>query len=261
MKADLHIHTTASDGRLSPREAVKWAKESGMDALAITDHDTIDGLAEAELASRDVGIKFVRGIELSCWSVCEVHILGYGFTPDAAFEEELKSVKAMRRARNEAIGRKLSALGIQLDIDFSADGLGRMIIARKMVEQGIAKDVSDAFDRFLGVGGRAYVEIRRVTPIEGVKMLALHGAFVSIAHPKKLMQDGRLELLISGLKRFGLGGLEVNYPGHSDQDRAALMKLCDKYRLLPTGGSDYHGEDERVFLSTLDPRTARKLRL
>ncbi len=261
MRADLHIHTTASDGTLSPREAVEWAKARGMDALSVTDHDTVDGLAEAGLAAKELGIGFVNGIELSCWSVCELHILGYGFTPDEAFEEELKTVKAMRRARNEAIGKKLSSLGVELDIDYASDGLGRMIIARKMVESGFVSDVSEAFDRYLGIGGRAFVEIRRLTPIEGVKMLKAHGAFVSIAHPKKLMQEGRLELLIGGLKRFGLDGLEVNYPGHSDSDRTALFKLCDKYRLLPTGGSDYHGEDERTFVPNLDPRTARKLGL
>lgn len=261
MRADLHIHTTASDGRLSPREAVEWAKARDMDALSITDHDTVDGLAEAKLAAKELGIRFVNGIELSCYSICEVHILGYGFTPDAAFEEELSSVKAMRRARNVAIGQKLSALGVELGLDYDANGLGRMIIARKMVELGVVSDISDAFDRYLGVGGRAYVEIRRLTPVEGVKMLKAHGAFVSVAHPKKLMQEGRLELMLGGLKRFGLDGLEVNYPGHGDSDRAALLKLCDKYRLLPTGGSDYHGEDERTFVPNLDPRTARRLGL
>lgn len=261
MKADLHIHTTASDGRLTPREAVAWAKARGMDALAITDHDSVAGLAEAEEAAREQGIGFVRGIELSCYSVCEIHILGYGFKPSAGFLEELEAVKALRRARNEAIGRKLTALGIDLDIDYLADGVGRMNIARKMAELGYVRDVQDAFDRFLGVGGKAYAESKRLTPIGAVRMLKSYGAFVSVAHPKKFLQDGRLDMLLDGLKRGGLDGLEVNYPGHSDADRAALMKLCDKYRLLPTGGSDYHGEDERTFVSTLDPRTARRLGL
>lgn len=261
MKADLHIHTTASDGRLAPREAVAWAKACGMDALAITDHDSVAGLAEAEEAAREMGVGFVRGIELSCYSVCEIHILGYGFEPNAAFLEELDEAKALRRARNEAIGRKLTALGIDLGIDYLADGVGRMNIARKMVELGVARDVSDAFDRFLGAGGAAYVESKRLTPIGAVRMLKNHGAFVSVAHPKKFLQDGRLDMLLQGLKRGGLDGLEVNYPGHSDLDRAALLKMCDKHRLLPTGGSDYHGEDERAFESTLDPRTARRLGL
>lgn len=261
MKADLHIHTTASDGRLTPAEAAKWAKEKGMDAFAVTDHDSIGGLDEAGRAAKELGIKFVRGIELSCYSVCEIHILGYNFRLDDAFVEELEGVKELRRARNLAIGQKLAAQGIDLGIDYAADGLGRMNIARKMVEKGVAKDVQNAFDRYLGVGGIAYAESKRLTPIAAVKMLKKYGALVSIAHPKKFLQDGRLEMLIDGLKRSGLDGLEVNYPGHTDADRAALLKLCSKYRLYPTGGSDYHGDDERVFSCELDWRTARFLKL
>lgn len=261
MKADLHMHTTASDGRLSPREAIERAHRLGAGAASVTDHDSVSGLPEAAEAARALGMRFVSGIELSCYSVCEIHILGYGFVADAAFEAELAGVKELRRARNVRIGQKLAAAGVEPDIDFAADGLGRMNMARQMVEQGYARDIADAFDRYLGARGVAYVDSKRLPPRDAVKMLKSHGAFVSLAHPKKFLTDGRLELLLGGLKAYGLDGIEVYYPSHTDADIAALLALCAKHKLLPTGGSDHHGDDDRDYLPDLDPRTAKALKL
>ncbi len=260
MKADLHIHTTASDGTKTPAEAVKWAKEGGAEIISVTDHDTVAGLDEAYAASVAEGIQFVAGIELSAYSVCEIHILGYGFDwHNPAFGDFLQTVQGYRRNRNIEIGKKLAQYNVKPDIDFEGDGLGRMNIARAMVEEGYARDVSDAFERFLAPGGLAYCDVRRLKPLEAVGMLREFGALVSVAHPKKLMQDKNLLPLLRGLKLFGLGGLEVNYPSHTDADREELLGLCYRYGLLPTGGSDYHGDGDKKFLFDIDPRTYARL--
>lgn len=260
MRADLHIHTTASDGRQTPSEAVAWAALRGVEAMSITDHDSVGGVAEGARAARERGVKFVAGIELSSASVCEVHILGYGMDcDDERFKRRLFEVQDMRRQRNLLIGKKLEERGVAPRIDFGAAGLGRMNIARKMIEEGYVRDVSEAFDRYLGARGSAYVESKRLTPRAAVEMLKEAGAFVSIAHPKKYLLDGRLEMLVAGLKPYGLDGVEVEYPGHTDGDKAALKALCAKYRLLPTGGSDHHGDEDKNFDFELDSRTFRRL--
>ncbi|MDE6303167.1 MAG: PHP domain-containing protein, partial [Clostridia bacterium] len=239
MISDLHLHTTASDGKLSPTEIVRWAKDGGLDVIAVTDHDTVDGIEEAEEEAKRLGIRFVRGIEISAYAVSEVHILGYNIDhKNADFLSALESVKQMRITRNAAIGAKLANLGIKLDMDFEGKGVGRMNIAREMVREGVCHDVNEAFEKYLSVGAKAYCAVRRVTPIEAVKLIESCGGFASVAHPKKYLLDGRLEMLISGLKPHGLKGLEVYYPGHSDKDIAQLLGLCKRYGLLPTGGSD-----------------------
>ncbi len=262
MKADLHIHTTASDGAMSPTKIVQWAKKSGIEVMAITDHDTVDGLDEAKDEAKRVGIRFVGGIELSAYSNTEIHVLGYNVDyKNPSFIDELEGVQNYRIQRNIRIGQRLKELGIALDFDFEAKGIGRMNIARQMVKQGFCDDVNVAFAKYLGTNGKAYFATRRVTPIEAVKLIKKYGGFASLAHPKKFLQDGRLEMLISGLKPLGLDGLEVNYPGHSEQDIKALVNFCKKYNLLPTGGSDFHGEDDKEFVIELDVRTAKKLKI
>lgn len=262
MISDLHLHTTASDGKLSPTELVRWAKDSGLEVIAVTDHDTVDGIDEAEEEAIKLGILFVRGIEISAYAVSEIHILGYNIDhKNAEFLSALENVKQMRIARNVAIGAKLASLGIKLNMDFEGKGVGRMNIAREMVSEGVCHDVNEAFDKYLSVGAKAYCSVRRVTPIEAVKLIEGCGGFASIAHPKKYLLDGRLEMLISGLRPLGLRGLEVYYPGHSDKDISQLLGFCKRYGLLPTGGSDYHGDEDKNFKCQLDARTAKALHL
>ncbi len=262
MKADLHIHTTASDGAMSPTKIVQWAKKSGIEAMAITDHDTVSGIDEAKIEASKAGIRFVVGIEISAYSNTEIHILGYGIDyKNANFVEELDAVQNYRIQRNVRIGQKLKELGVTLDFDFEAKGVGRMNIARQMVKEGYAGDINEVFAKYLGVGALAYFATRRVMPIEAVKLIKKYGGVACIAHPKKFLQDGRLEMLISGLKPFGLDGLEVDYPGHSEQDKKALNALCAKYRLVATGGSDFHGEEDKDFTIELDDRTAKRLKM
>lgn len=246
MKADLHLHTTASDGAMSPSEVVEWAKNKGLEVIAVTDHDSVDGLDEAEINAKKTGLQFVRGIELSTYSICEIHILGYNFdykNPD--FVQELRKVKDLRIERNLRIGEKLKQLGIVTDIDFSADGLGRKNMAREMVARGYCKDTADAFERFLGIRGKAYCEAKRLTPVEAVCLIKRYGGFASVAHPKRYLLDKRLDSLLGGLKRFGLDGIELYYPTHTPQDIQAFGACAKKYDLIPTGGSDFHGEENR----------------
>jgi len=260
--ADLHIHTTASDGSMTPAKVVEWAKKGGLDVMAITDHDTVAGLEEGKEKAEGLGIKFVPGIELSTFSVCEIHILGYNIPyENKDFLAALDGVQNQRIERNKLIGNKLKSFGIDLGIDFSAKGLGRMNMAREMVAKGYAKDVTEAFDKWLGTSGKAYAEAKRLSPIDAVKLIKEYGGFASIAHPKKYLLDGRLDMLVEGLKRFGLDGLEVNYPSHTDKDRQDLQNLCKKYRLLETGGSDFHGDEDKDFTFELSPFTRRALHI
>ena len=262
LKADLHTHTTASDGSMSPSKVVEWAVKGGLDVVAITDHDTVSGLAEGVQRAKELGIKFVPGIELSTVSVCEIHILGYNVPyENKDFVAALDSVQNMRIERNVRIGEKLRANGVNLDIDFHAQGAGRMNMAREMVRAGYARDVQEAFDKWLGTSGKAYCEAKRLSPIDAVKLIKEFGGFASIAHPKKYLLDGRLDMLVEGLKRFGLDGLEVNYPSHTDKDRAELQSLCRKYRLYETGGSDFHGDEDKDFVFELSDFTRRALKI
>lgn len=262
MKVDLHLHTTASDGLLTPTETVRWAKNGGLKAIAITDHDTVNGVDEAIEEGHRLGVFVVPGIEISSFSNCEIHILGYNIdykNPD--FCEELEKIKALRKERNAIILDKLSALGIETGIDPTAEGIGRLNIAKAMFDRGLVKDVNDAFERYLGPHGKVFTEIKRITPLEAVATIKRYGGISSIAHPKKYLLDKRLEILIDGLKRFGLDGIEAYYPRHTGQDEADLVRLANKYKLLTTGGSDYHGYEDKHFQVELDPRTARALKI
>lgn len=252
MKADLHVHTTKSDGSLTPREVVRWAKNKGLDVMAITDHDSVAGLDEGRDEAKKLGIKFVGGIEFSTYSICEIHILGYNIdykNPD--FVQELQKVKDLRKERNVRIGQKLQDLGIKLDIDFASDGLGRMNMARELVKKGYCKDINDAFDTYLKPGAKAYCEAKRLTPVEAVRIIKKYGGFASVAHPKKYLLDKRLDILLGGLKQFGLDGIELNYPSHNEQDKKNFSELMNKYKLLPTGGSDFTGTRTKTSCTSL----------
>lgn len=260
MKADLHLHSTASDGSMTPTQLVSWAKKSGLEVMAMTDHDTINGIDEGKSAAKELGIKLIPGIEISTFSTCEIHVLGYNIDyKNEEFLQKLQWVKNQRIERNIKIGEKLRNLGIDANIDYSREGLGRMVMARELVKEGFCKDVQEVFDKYLGTNGKAYCSVRRMMPLDAVKLIKEFGGFASLAHPKKYLLDKRLEILVSGLKDYGLDGLEVYYPGHSEQDIKNLMNLCNKYRLLPTGGSDFHGDEDKDFVIDLDERTKRKL--
>ncbi len=262
MKADLHLHTTASDGAMTPSEIVDWAVKGGLEVISVTDHDTVAGLEEAREAAKSRGIKFIDGIEISAFSVSEIHILGYNIDPkNEEFIGALENVKRLRQERNVKIGEKLKTLGVKLDLDFEAEGIGRMNIAREIVANGYACNVNAAFEKYLSVGGAAYCQSERISPLEAVKLINSCGGIACVAHPKKYLSDGRLDMLLSGLSKFGLKGLEVYYPNHGAKEIGALLQLCEKYRLTPTGGSDFHGEEDRNFAVDLPLKTIKALKI
>ncbi len=249
MEVDMHIHTIASDGTFTPEEVVKRAKSFGMKTIAITDHDTVDGLAEGKKTADEVGIEFIQGIEISCnVDNLEVHILGYFLNlEDEEFLAELEELKKARENRNKKVVEKLEKCGIVMDMEKvknMAPGniISRVHIANYLVEIGAASSKNDAFEKYLGKNGAAYIPKENFPPERAVRMLHANGAFISMAHPKLITQnDGLLENMISELKKLGLGGLEAIYGTFTPAEKRKYKKMAKRHSLLVTGGSDFHG--------------------
>jgi predicted metal-dependent phosphoesterase TrpH len=240
---DLHAHSTASDGAVAPAAVVETAARAGLAALALTDHDTLAGVAAAREAGARLGVRIVAGVELSVMDdEREIHLLGLHIARVDALEAELQSVRAARRTRAQRIVGKLNALGVPIAIEAvwaqAADGaVGRPHVARALIAGGWARDQRDAFDRYLGAGRPANVEKEPVTIAAGVRLIHDCGGLAVIAHPG---QDGRRER-IEPLVAMGLDGIEVLHPGHGTEDIARLAALAEFFSLVPSGGSDWHG--------------------
>lgn len=247
--ADLHTHTENSDGTYSVEELIKLAKEKELEILAITDHDTIDGLFEVEKFSKKYDIEILKGIEMSCnLNGKDVHILGYGLNlEDENFKKELVRIEKIREERNLKIIKKLNDLKLNVSIEeLKKIATGKIIskahFAELMLSKGYVYTKGEAFKNYLGKTGVAFVEKKNYEPIDAVKMLEANGAFISLAHPKLITEDDKeIEKLIVELKKYGLQGLEVNYYSFSDKDREKYKKIAKKYNLIITGGSDFHG--------------------
>ena len=243
---DLHLHTLASDGRLTPTELVRLAAGRGLRTIAVTDHDTTDGLAEAFDAAKEFpGVRIIPGIELSAdVPGDEVHVLGYFIDPgDAELQAELRRFRAGRVDRAKTMVEKLAQLGIGLEWErvqhFAGDGaVGRPHVAMAMVEAGYCKEPKDAFPEYLGRNGLAYVERVKLTPREAVEMIRRAGGAAVLAHPA-YMND--MEIGVAGLSGAGLSGMEVYYGKYGDDTVRQLARLSREYDLIPCGGSDYHG--------------------
>jgi predicted metal-dependent phosphoesterase TrpH len=243
---DLHLHTTASDGRLAPAELVRLTVEQGLKQISISDHDSTEGLAEAlEEAQKYPELRIIPGIELSTdIPGDEIHMLGYFIDyQDNDFQGILKRFRSGRLDRAKEMVEKLATLGIVLDWErvkeIAGDGsVGRPHIALAMVEQGYCKEPKDAFPEYLGRNGLAYAERPKMTPTEGVEMLRRVGGVPVLAHPA-YMND--LESNIAALKEAGLMGMEVYYAKFDADTVRRLKSLADKFGLIPCGGSDFHG--------------------
>lgn len=243
---DLHLHTLASDGRLTPTELVRLAAGRGLRTIAVTDHDTTDGLAEAFDAAKEFpGVRIIPGIELSAdVPGDEVHVLGYFIDPgDAELQAELRRFRAGRVDRAKTMVEKLAQLGIRLEWErvqhFAGDGaVGRPHVAMAMVEAGYCKEPKDAFPEYLGRNGLAYVERVKLTPPDAVDMIRRAGGAAVLAHPA-YMND--MEVGIANLSGAGLSGMEVYYGKYGDDTVRQLARLSREYDLIPCGGSDYHG--------------------
>jgi predicted metal-dependent phosphoesterase TrpH len=255
---DLHCHSTASDGTLAPADVVRLAKTSGLVGLALTDHDTVAGVAEAAAQAKKLGIEFVSGIEVSCTyrHPGTMHLLGYGVDVQSAVLKELmRGLIEARDTRNPRIIAKLNELGVAIsmnEVEQQADGevIGRPHIASVLVKKGYVSSIKQAFDKFLGQGAAAYFEKERLTPRQAIELIRNSGGLAVLAHPVQLCtgNDAELERVAKDLVDMGLAGIEVI---HSDHDPALMEKysrLAGRFKLLKTGGSDFHGGNKDVQL-------------
>jgi len=249
---DLHAHSAESDGSLSPTELVEHAVAAGVKTLALTDHDTTDGLKEFCAAARERGIEAFGGVEISAeWKKGNCHILGYGVPDDyEPLEKMLRKTRDSRDKRNEMIVAKLNELGVGFDLSEAAelaggDVVGRPHIARVMMKRGHVGSVQEAFDKYLAKGAPAYIDRFRLPPCEAVTLLREAGATVILAHPSQLKRSLReIEDMVGELAPLGLAGLEVYTPYADDEQVTEFERIVRTHRLAATGGSDFHGESK-----------------
>ena len=247
---DLHVHTKASDGTLSPAEMVQYARARGLAAVAITDHDTVEGVAEALTAGAKVGIEVVPGIEISAeHSLGTLHILGYYIRhDDRLLQERIAVLQKARNERNPRIIEKLRNLGVaitlqQVEQEAETGQVGRPHFAKVMVQQGYVRTEREAFERYLKKGARAYVDKYRFGPDAAIECIRDAGGVAVLAHPSILGRQGSavLQELVAELSVCGLQGIEVYYPEHSSRQQELYKSLAQQYSLIETGGSDFHG--------------------
>ena len=248
--ADLHTHSTASDGQYTPSELAEKVKARGIEVWALTDHDTMDGIAEAERAAQALGIRFIRGVELSAKEYHTFHILGYGYregdTPLAAFCRDMKRKRGKRETKIIAY---LNSFGFELteaEVEALAGGqiIGRPHFAQAMVERGYVANRREAFDQYLDTDDyHKRVETEKPGVRECIAAIKSSGGIVSLAHPYQIgIGDAALDRLVGELKEIGLDAIECHYPKFTPEMTALYLKLAEKYRLHVTGGSDFHGE-------------------
>jgi predicted metal-dependent phosphoesterase TrpH len=241
---DLHTHSTASDGLLSPARLVALATERGLRVLALTDHDTTDGLAEAQAAADAAGLRFIPGVELSTHvEAGEVHVLGYFIDPaNSALRAALAQFREAREGRAATIVERLTAAGapIQLErvLSFASGSIGRPHVARALVEAGHATSINDAFERGLVRGRPGYVERYRLTPADAVRLIRAAGGVPVLAHPHSADD---LAQLLPELVAAGLAGIECYYGDYDDARKRSYLALAARYDLVPSGGTDFHG--------------------
>lgn len=250
MACDLHIHTTASDGTDTPEEVVAQAAALGLEAIAITDHDTVAGVGKAVQAAAG-RLVVVPGVELSTEEDgCEVHVLGYYVNcGHPALLKALSGLVEKRVERVSQIVARLQGLGIGVSLERVKEIAGRGVpgrphVARALIELGVVASIDEAFGRLIGQGCPAYVPRARLGAMEAVRLIREAGGVAVLAHPGVSRSEAVLEQLLSA----GLQGIEVEYPEHNTAQRAYFRKLAARYGLIVTGGSDYHGPDHRFLL-------------
>jgi predicted metal-dependent phosphoesterase TrpH len=240
---DLHSHSTASDGALSPADVVALAAERGVRHFALTDHDTTAGIAEATAAAHALGVELIPAIEISAWTGREIHILGYFIDPDHPRLRALTAQRGDERlARAAAMCERLAELGFPVELErvlARATGqVGRPHIAAELVAAGHCRDFSNAFDRLIGNDGPAYVESPRVTGPQAIAAIHAAGGVAALAHPG--VGDPDLSGALPTLAQAGLDAVEVAHPAHDRSARRNWRRLARAHGLLCTGGSDFH---------------------
>ncbi len=250
MTIDLHTHSTASDGSDSPSRVVDLAVEAGLRALALTDHDTQEGIAEAQAAARDAGILLIPGVELSLqFDSGGMHLIVLWLQPGMGpLQDRLQGLQDGRGTRNERIVDLLVAAGMPMTIEEVLDEagggtVGRPHIAAVMMRHGYVPDIRTAFDEWLGAGKPAYAGRDRLAPEEAISLARESGAVPVLAHPHTLGITTASEMsdLLTRLRRAGLIGLEAHYSSYRAHERAGYADLARRFDLIPSGGSDYHG--------------------
>ncbi|MGC8763883.1 MAG: PHP domain-containing protein [Acidobacteriota bacterium] len=257
---DLHTHSTCSDGTFSPEELVRQAKAAGVTHLALTDHDTVEGVGAAARAAAEEGLAFLPGIEISAeFQPGTLHILGYGLDSlNGRLRGRLEEVQRWRRERNPKIVERLNELGMEVTLEEVAaraggDLVGRPHFAQTLLDKGYVKSRQEAFDRFLAKGRPAYVDKLRLSPRESIALIREAGGIAVLAHPLQLkIEDPQaLDAFVGELSGLGLQGLECYYRNHTEEDEKRFLALARKYGLLVTGGSDFHGQNRpRIRLGT-----------
>lgn len=246
---DLHTHSTASDGSLTPTELIHAARDADLEIISLTDHDTTGGLSEAATAAITVGVEFIPGCELSVVSPNgNMHILGYWIPiGPSELSDTLKYLRDRRHERNHLIMAKLKALGMDISYDdvlavSGGDAVGRPHIAQVMHAKGFVHQLSDAFKDYLGSEGKAYVPKEKLDPRQAIELLKSVGATVVLAHPFLLGLEGAdLRGVLKQLKAYGLDGIEAYYTMHRPDQTLQYLKIAQDLDLLVTGGSDFHG--------------------
>ncbi len=244
---DFHTHSTCSDGTLTPTELVRHAKNSGLSAFALTDHDSVDGIKEAKTEAEKIGIEFIAGIEFSAAENTETHIIGLFIDPEnETLLKTIEKLKGSRKRRMEEVCFKLRNLGMDITHDEAleiAGGnfVGRAHIAKLMVQKGYCKTVKECFEKYIGLGKPAYAEKNELSAVEAVQAIRAAGGLAFLAH---LNQTGynpeQLEELLLKLKSAGLNGIEGYYPEYTPQQISDYRKKAEKLSLCFSGGSDYH---------------------
>jgi len=247
VRADLHLHSRFSDGTLTPAEIVRQAKGAGLSVISLTDHDTVAGLEEARTESLSRGLVFIPGVELGVsYGRSEIHILGYGVDPTSrSLRDTLDRLAAERVVRMEKMVGRLQSCGLPADFEevrMLAGGniLSRLHLATYLLEKKIVQSRDEAFERYIGDGKPAHVRRRHLTLKAAIELILGCGGFPVLAHPALTRRDDLIEYLV----RLGVRGLEVYYPRHSPGDVSRYEKICNRFGLVATGGSDFHGSNK-----------------
>lgn len=250
-RIDLHVHSTASDGKLSPQAVVEKAAAMGLTYIALSDHDTVDGVIPALQAARaSPQLKVIPAVEISTdTSEGQAHVLGYFIDyTSTKLTAALDSFKNSRLRRAQGMITRLGDIGIDIDWrrvqEIAGDGaVGRPHIAQAMLEKKYIKSFAEAFDKYIGYGCPAYVERDKMTPMEAVELIARSGGLAVLAHPNTVTNP---EKLIISLKPAGLVGIEAYYKDYKKDEIDRLVEMAEQHKLIATGGTDYHGIDDET---------------
>ena len=252
---DFHMHTTHSDGTYSPEELMRECKEKNLSCVSVTDHDTMSSFEACQSEAQKLGLELIPGIEISAvFEPGTMHILGYFLDRNhPELKAAIEEIQQIRRERNSRMIEKLNEAGIDItleevmkealgDMDAGIKQIGRPHFAKILVKKRVVKDSQEAFQKYLGKGCTAYLDKQKLTPEEAIDLINRAGGIASIAHPKQMkVDDAAMEKEIKKLADRGLGGMEVYNSCQDIEENAVYLKMAKRYNLVPTGGSDFHG--------------------